>query len=152
MADRPEVEAPAACGPSNFPAEPGAKRQRTAEASAPAPAKPEGAGPCPSLDAAAVAVGASGSGGTRASVFEVDQHHHCVLCPAFTRLVASQGEASSQGGILVNLDSHDDLGCPPTPNLESAELHRLLSLGDAAALKAMDIGAAALGCGARARC
>lgn len=124
-----------AAAPAPDPAPPQKKPRRTSSATNAASADqplPTGAG----AGAAAVAVGASGQGGKRAVVFEVDQHHHCTLCPAFSRLVASKA-----GGVLVNLDSHDDLGCPPTPNLTAAELQRLLSSGDAAALKAMDIGA-----------
>ena len=44
--------------------------------------------------------------------------------------------------VLVNLDSHDDLGCPPPKKGFSAEqLAPLLAAADPAALAAMDIGA-----------
>ena len=71
------------------------------------------------------------------SVKEVDQHHHCVLSATLARFVAEKS-----GAVLVNLDSHDDLGCPPPPKIgiNAATVAPLLAAGDAGALAAFDIG------------
>ncbi len=54
---------------------------------------------------------------TERSVFMVDQHHHATLCKEIGELVKSRA-----GAILVNFDSHDDLGAPSSSEKTSGAL------------------------------
>ena len=59
-------------------------------------------------------------------VVEVDEHHHVLRCD-----VLKQALQDASGAVLVNFDSHDDLGVPPAdPGLCSPDAEALLRAAD----------------------